>query len=241
MTQWPVTPARISQDQATKEKGKSPEFVVRATGRAPPSTTASLLCLPVPLPRAFSSWLPLRSLHRRRSELQLCPPRAAQAAPLSSACSRSPCIWAMLYHRLFSSPWSCVPAPSASCPSHHNQSIKAGPVIEMNASPVPANIRDPPTSVSASRPVRRVAQGGVLAWLTPLSVLEARGPQVSPGSNRQADRQKVGEEPLQIFSARFCSIPVLHCHLQGTRALRDDQRVRGQLPEPHNHPHNQSI
>ena len=76
----------------------------------------------------------------------------------------------------------------------------------------------------------------MLAWLTPPIYPGSQRagedplgePQVSPGSNRQADRQKVGEEPLRVFLAWFFSIPILQGHLQGTRALRDDQRC-GQL------------
>lgn len=111
-------------------RGKSPESVVRATGRAPPSVSQP------------PCWLPARP--PPQSVLLLVTPEVpppgevrTPALPIPSAGgSPQQCLFMVSLHlgdavspTVFLALELC-PQHLASCLSHHNQSIKAGPVIE---------------------------------------------------------------------------------------------------------------
>lgn len=98
----------------------------------------------------------------------------------------------------------------------------------------PINVNLPPVSVQVVLLENRTGRGAGVTHTPHLSGKpEVKGgppgrAPASPGSYSWTDWQEVREELLPFFSARSCSIAILQCHLQGTRALRDDQGC-GQL------------
>lgn len=115
-----------------RRKGKSPESVVRATGRAPPSVSQPPCLLPArPPPQSVLLLLTPEVPPPGEVRTPALPTPSAGGSPQQCLCSRSPAFGrCCITSDCFLSRPGAVSPHLASCLSHHNQSIKAGPVIE---------------------------------------------------------------------------------------------------------------